>query len=209
MFAIYPGGNSQGGTPENRRPRYLPLPGPLSQEATRMVRSREMKRLAWFWHDCLFACATDTTRRPRAEAAVPRSAAELGRRSEARRPAAPAAKPLAARKTAARSTYPIASWRFATPTRAYARSARLKTQRMRRRLSARGRYLQRRRCQAGGPIDCTDGDDDPCLVAACDETDDSCSTATAANGTPRDDRHLLVNAICQTAFAKARRSTAR
>ncbi|MBL8743980.1 MAG: proprotein convertase P-domain-containing protein [Myxococcales bacterium] len=53
-------------------------------------------------------------------------------------------------------------------------------------------------CQAGGPIDCTDGDDDPCLVAACDEDEDSCSTATAPNGTACISTDICTsNAICQ------------
>jgi subtilisin-like proprotein convertase family protein len=58
-------------------------------------------------------------------------------------------------------------------------------------------------CQAGGPIDCTDGDDDPCLVAACDEEDDSCSTATAPNGTSCITTDICSsNAICQNGICQ-------
>jgi subtilisin-like proprotein convertase family protein len=58
-------------------------------------------------------------------------------------------------------------------------------------------------CQAGGPLDCAEGDDDPCLVAACDEADDSCSTATAPNGTACITTDICSsNAICQNGICQ-------
>jgi len=38
-------------------------------------------------------------------------------------------------------------------------------------------------CEAGGPLDCAEGNPDPCLTAICDEALDACSNTTAPNGT--------------------------
>jgi subtilisin-like proprotein convertase family protein len=58
-------------------------------------------------------------------------------------------------------------------------------------------------CQGGGPLDCADGDDDPCLVADCDEETDTCSTATAPNGTTCVTTDVCSsNAICQNGICQ-------
>ncbi|MBL8743034.1 MAG: proprotein convertase P-domain-containing protein [Myxococcales bacterium] len=57
-------------------------------------------------------------------------------------------------------------------------------------------------CTAGSPRDCTEGDDDPCLIAECDEDLDACGTSSAPNGTvciPTDlcqSNALCVNGQC-------------
>ncbi len=38
-------------------------------------------------------------------------------------------------------------------------------------------------CEAGGPLDCTGGSTDPCLMSACDEDADSCESTPVPNGT--------------------------
>jgi subtilisin-like proprotein convertase family protein len=53
-------------------------------------------------------------------------------------------------------------------------------------------------CTAGGPRDCTEGDDDPCLVAECDEDLDACGASSAPNGTVCTATDLCQsNAVCQ------------